>query len=103
MKRSWRDQQLRALDAFPEFQHLHDSLQLSMMRSGVLFWYTNMLADKALKYMENCDGLYILGPGSGTILRCGLVGISVTWLEWVCHCGCGYKILTLVAWKSVFH
>jgi hypothetical protein len=25
----------------------------------------------------------------------------VTWLEWVCHCGCGYKILTLVAWKSV--
>jgi hypothetical protein len=50
-----------------------------------------------------CDGLYILGPGSGIIWRCGLVGIGVTWLEWVCHCGCGYKILTLVAWKSVFH
>jgi hypothetical protein len=44
-----------------------------------------------------CDGLYILGPGSGTIRRCGLVAIGVTWLEWVCHCGCGYKILTLVA------
>ena len=28
-----------------------------------------------------CDGLYILGPGSGTIWRCGLVGIGVTWLE----------------------
>ena len=27
------------------------------------------------------DGLYILGPGSGTIWRCGLVGIGVTWLE----------------------
>jgi hypothetical protein len=28
-----------------------------------------------------CDGWYILGPGSGTIWRCGLVGIGVTWLE----------------------
>jgi hypothetical protein len=53
--------------------------------------------------LHGCDGLYILGPGSGAIWRCGLVGIGVTWLEWVCHCGCGYKILTLVAWKSVFH
>ena len=45
-------QQLRALDAFPEHQHLHDSLQLSMMGSDV-FWCTNMHADKALKYIEN--------------------------------------------------
>jgi hypothetical protein len=28
-----------------------------------------------------CDGVYILGPGSGTIWRCGLVGIGVAWLE----------------------
>jgi hypothetical protein len=35
-----------------------------------------------------CDGLYILGPGSGTIWRCGLVGIDVTWLEWVYHPSC---------------
>jgi hypothetical protein len=28
-----------------------------------------------------CDGLYILGPGSGTIWRCGLVGIGVTCLK----------------------
>ena len=28
-----------------------------------------------------CKGLYILGPGSGTIWRCGLVGIDVTWLK----------------------
>jgi hypothetical protein len=28
-----------------------------------------------------CHGLYILRPGSGTIWRCDLVGIGVTWLE----------------------
>ena len=28
-----------------------------------------------------CDGLYILGPGSGPIRRCGLVGIGVALLE----------------------
>jgi hypothetical protein len=31
--------------------------------------------------MVSCDGLYILRPQSGTIWRCGLVGIGVTWLE----------------------
>jgi hypothetical protein len=55
------------------------------------------------RQMDHCDGLYTLGSGSGASWRCGLVGIGVTWLEWVCHCGCGHKILTLVAWKSVFH
>jgi hypothetical protein len=24
-----------------------------------------------------CDGLYMLGPGSGTVGRCGLVGVGV--------------------------
>jgi hypothetical protein len=33
------------------------------------------------KFFIHCDGLYIFGPGSGTIWRCGLVGIGVTWLE----------------------
>jgi hypothetical protein len=33
------------------------------------------------KFNPNFDGLYILGPGSGTIWRYGLVGIGVTWLE----------------------
>jgi hypothetical protein len=32
---------------------------------------------------NQCDGLYILGPGSVTIWRCGLVEIGVTWLECV--------------------
>jgi hypothetical protein len=37
--------------------------------------------DLLRKVHDWCDGLYILGPGSGTIWRCGLVGIGVTWLE----------------------
>ena len=28
-----------------------------------------------------CDGLYMLDPGSGTIGRCSLVGVSLTLLE----------------------
>ena len=38
-----------------------------------------------------CDGLSMLSPGSGTIRRCGLVGVGVTLLEWVwpCWSGCG--------------
>ena len=36
-----------------------------------------------------CDGLHMLGPGSGTIRKCGPVGVGVTLLEEVCHCGCG--------------
>ena len=36
-----------------------------------------------------CDGLYMLGPESGTIRRCGLVGVGVASLEEVCHCGHG--------------
>jgi hypothetical protein len=27
---------------------------------------------------EFCDGLYLLGPGSGTIRRCGLAGVGVS-------------------------
>ena len=29
-----------------------------------------------------CDGLYILAPGSGTIWRCDLVGVGVSLWEW---------------------
>ena len=65
-------------------------------------WFLGKEAS-TLYSLSICDSLYVLGPGSGIIWRCGLVGIGMTWLQWVCHCGCGYKILTLVAWKSVFH
>ena len=33
-----------------------------------------------LKFRE-CDGLYMLGPGSGTIRRCGPVRVGVALLE----------------------
>jgi hypothetical protein len=36
---------------------------------------------KTRHIVSTCDGLYILGPGIGTIWRCGLDGIGVTWLE----------------------
>ena len=31
----------------------------------------------------------MFGPGSGTIWRCGPVGVGVAFLEEVCHYGCG--------------
>ena len=34
-----------------------------------------------------CDGLNMLGPGSGIIEGCGLVGVGVALLEEVCHDG----------------
>ena len=37
-----------------------------------------------------CDGLYMLGPGSGTIGKCGLVSV-------------GCNTVVLAEWKSVFH
>jgi hypothetical protein len=31
-----------------------------------------------LEQNGGCGGLYVLGPGSGTIRRCGFVGIGVS-------------------------
>ena len=39
------------------------------------------------KQNGNRDVLCMLGPGSGTIGRCGLVGVGVALLEEACHCG----------------
>ena len=36
-----------------------------------------------------CGGLNMLGPGNGTIRRCGLIGVGVAFLEEVCHCRAG--------------
>jgi hypothetical protein len=44
---------------------------------------------KGLAKESRCDGLYMLGPGSGTTRRCSLVGVGVGLLEQVCHCECG--------------
>ena len=32
-------------------------------------------------WLTKCDGLYMLGPGSGTISRYGLVGVGMALLE----------------------
>ena len=32
--------------------------------------------------MHLCGGLYMLGPGSSTIRKCGLVGVGVSLLMW---------------------
>jgi hypothetical protein len=42
-----------------------------------------------------CDGLYMLSPGSGTIRKCGPVGVGVS-------LDMGFKTLILDAWKPVF-
>jgi hypothetical protein len=36
-----------------------------------------------------CVGLNVLGLGTGTIRRYGLVGVGVALLEEMCHCGHG--------------
>ena len=36
-----------------------------------------------------CGGVDMLGPGSSTIKRYGLVGVGVALLEEVCQCGSG--------------
>lgn len=36
-----------------------------------------------------CGGLSMLGPGSGTIRRSDIVGVGVSLLEEMCHCGGG--------------
>jgi hypothetical protein len=37
----------------------------------------------------NCGGLNILVPETGTIWRCGLVGVGIVLLEEICHCRSG--------------
>jgi hypothetical protein len=37
----------------------------------------------------NCGDLNMLGSGSDTIRRCGLIEVGVALLEEVCHCGGG--------------
>jgi hypothetical protein len=35
-----------------------------------------------LPIYPSCDGLYMLGLGSGTVRRCGLVGVGVSLWVW---------------------
>jgi hypothetical protein len=43
----------------------------------------------AYRSLSMTGGLNMLGPGSGNISRCGLVGVGVALLEEMCHCGGG--------------
>ena len=43
-----------------------------------------------------CDGLYMLGPGSGTTRRYGPFGLGVALLEWCVSVG-GFKTFILTA------
>jgi hypothetical protein len=72
----------------PDFksQQPHGGSQPSVIRLDALFWGIIFCLGLIVGFLEIylfsiCDGLYILGPGSGTIWRCGLVGIGVTWLD----------------------
>jgi hypothetical protein len=54
---------------------------------------------------STCYGLSMLGPGSGTIRRPGLVGVGVALFEWAwpCWSGCvtvgvDFKTLIPAAW-----
>jgi hypothetical protein len=44
----------------------------------------------------------MLGPGSGTIWRCGLIGVGVPCWRKCVTVGVGFKTFILAAWKPVF-
>jgi hypothetical protein len=59
-------------------------------------FHSNKMQTKTLEEGKvMCDGLYMLGPGSGTIRQCVPVGVGVS----LHMC---FKTLILCAWKSVF-
>lgn len=45
------------------------------------------------KWLSVCHGLNRLGPGGGTVKKCGLVGVSVPLLKKVLHCEASFEIL----------
>ena len=55
-----------------------------------------MLSCKSCLGHAVCDGFYMLGPGSGIVIRVGLLSRCVS-------VDVGFKTLALAAWKSVFH
>jgi hypothetical protein len=49
-------------------------------KSNVPPWHANYRNKQW--WFEHCGGLYMLGPGSGTIMRGGLVGVGMSLLVW---------------------
>jgi hypothetical protein len=53
--------------------------------------------DKMFALNATGYGLNMLGPGSGTIRKCGLVGVGMAFLMEVCHCRVGFETFILAA------
>ena len=49
-----------------------------------------------------CDVLNMLGPGSGTLRRFGLVKVGMAFWRKCVTVGVGFETLFLAAWKTVF-
>ena len=47
----------------------------------IIYFFYKPQSRYKVGFLGTFYGLYILGPGSGTIWRCGLVGMGVTRLE----------------------
>jgi hypothetical protein len=45
-------------------------------------WYIYTMEEWIPSFLYTCDGLYMLGPGSSTFRRCGLVGVGVSLWIW---------------------
>jgi hypothetical protein len=45
--------------------------------------FKTSLAVSSIYFHGSCDGLYMLGPGSGTIRRYGLVEVGLSLCVWV--------------------
>jgi hypothetical protein len=66
----------------------HPDLPLELPLRGVVF---DMGKDLTATYkLRMCGGLNMLGPGSATTWKCGLVGVGVALLEEKCHCMGGF-------------
>ena len=59
------------------------------MGLGVSQKMTTSALGVSLPTICGCGGLKMLGRGSGTMMKCGLVGVGVTLLEEVWHIKCG--------------
>jgi hypothetical protein len=56
---------------------------LSLQKSlRIPVWRVELLMSRK-HWLKGCDGLYMLGPGCGTIGRCGLVGVGMPLWAWV--------------------
>ena len=49
----------------------------------MLVYYIYAMPVVNRRSLGTCDGLYMLGPGNGTIRRCDLVGVGVSLWVWV--------------------